>query len=66
MAIVPTPPVAPVTITGPPDGVTPFRSRSTTESAAVKPAVPIVITSDMLIPAGTGTTQPAGTRTNAA
>ncbi len=52
-AMLPTPPVAPVTITGPSAGVRPFRSKSTTESAAVKPAVPIAITSDNVRPGGT-------------
>ena len=62
-ARLPTPPVAPVTITGPWAGESPLRSRSTIESAAVNPAVPIVITSSGLRPSGTGTTQSAGTRT---
>ena len=44
--MLPTPPVAPVTITGPLAGVRPFRSRSTIDIAAVKPAVPIAMTSN--------------------
>ncbi len=59
----PTPPVAPVTMTGPPDGVSPLRSSSITDRAAVKPAVPIAMASGGVSPGGIGTTQSPGTRT---
>ena len=61
--MLPTPPVAPVTMTGPRCGVRPFRSKSAMDIAAVKPAVPSAITSNALSPCGIGTTQSAGTRT---
>ena len=61
-AVEPTPPVAPVTSTGPPSGVTPCRSSRATDSAAVNPAVPIAIACRAVIPSGKGTTQSAGTR----
>jgi hypothetical protein len=61
--MLPTPPVAPVTMTGPFDGVRPLRSISTIDSAAVNPAVPIAIASKSDNPAGSGTTHSAGTRT---
>ena len=60
--MLPTPPVAPVTSTGPSSGETPWRSSRATDSAPVKPAVPIAIACVTLSPSGSGTTQPAGTR----
>ena len=56
-AVLPTPPVAPVTRTGPSSGSSPRSSRATTLIAAVKPAVPIAIASRVVSPAGSGTTQ---------
>jgi len=61
-ARLPTPPVAPLTTTGPLAGVRPFSSMRTMPSAAVKPAVPSAIASNSERPAGSGTTQSAGTR----
>ena len=58
----PTPPVAPVTSTGPSPGSSPWRSSRAIASAAVKPAVPIAIACVVLIPSGSGTTQSSGTR----
>ena len=51
-----------MTSTGPSSGVTPWRSSRATDSAAVKPAVPIAIACPKLSPPGSGTTQSAGTR----
>ena len=65
-AMLPTPPVAPVTATGPLPVRKPLRSSRTTDSAAVKPAVPRIIASRRDSPAGSRTTQSAGTRTRAA
>ena len=65
-AIEPTPPVAPVTRTGPAPGVSPRSSNDSTDSAAVKPAVPIVIASRRSSPAGHGTSQSDGTRASSA
>ena len=62
IASAPTPPVAPVTMTGPLAGARPLSSMRTMPSAAVKPAVPSAIASKRSSPAGSGTTQPAGTR----
>ena len=61
-AIDPTPPVAPVTSTGPVPGCNPARSRASTDSAAVYPAVPTSIAARASSPLGMGTTHPAGTR----
>ena len=60
IARLPTPPVAPVTTTGPFDGRWPFCSMRWTASAAVKPAVPSFMASSSLIPAGSGITDVAG------
>ena len=60
--MLPTPPVAPVTSTGPPSADTPWRSSRATESAAVKPAVPIAIACTGDSPSGSGTTHSDGTR----
>ncbi len=62
----PTPPVAPVTTTGPLPGARPLSSIRTMPSAAVKPAVPSAIASNRSSPSGSGTTQPAGTRATSA
>src|SRR5690606_15889062 len=59
-ATLPTPPVAPVTRTGPSSGVRPWSSSVTTLSAAVNPAVPMVAASSELSPSRR-TTQSAGT-----
>ncbi len=61
--MLPTPPVAPVTATGPWSGRSPCRSSRTTPRAAVKPAVPRAIASNSDSPSGSGTTQSPGTRT---
>ena len=61
-AVEPTPPVAPVTRTGPESGVTPWSWSAITESAAVKPPVPTTIVSRVLMPSGTATSRSAGTR----
>ena len=61
MAILPTPPVAPVTIIGPCAGSWPFCSILITAKAAVKPAVPIDIASSALISGGRFTTACFGT-----
>ena len=58
----PTPPVAPVTTTGPLSGVVPLRASASTASAAVKPAVPIAIASNVVSASGIRTTQADGTR----
>ena len=58
----PTPPLAPVTRTGPSPGCRPRSSNATTDIAAVNPAVPIAIASRGVRPGASGTTQPAGTR----
>ena len=62
MAVEPTPPLAPVTRTGPSPGLRPRSSRAATLIAAVKPAVPISIASRAVRPSGSGTTQPDGIR----
>ena len=59
-AVLPTPPLAPVTSTGPSPGRSPWSSSAATLIAAVKPAVPIAIASRAVSPSGSGTTQPAG------
>ncbi len=59
IAIEPTPPVAPVTITGPAPGFRPSCSIRVTARPAVKPAVPSAIASNRLMPFGIGTTQSA-------
>ena len=64
MATDPTPPVAPVTATGPCDGRSPLCSISMIACAAVNPAVPIVIASNAVMLSGRRTTQSPGTRTN--
>ena len=58
----PTPPVEPVTSTGPPAGFMPAASSLCTHSAAVKPAVPSTMLERRSSPAGIGTAHPAGTR----
>ena len=63
MATEPTPPVAPVTATGPLSGVRPLCCISSIASAAVKPAVPSVMASNAVMLSGRRTTQSAGTRT---
>ncbi len=63
MATEPTPPVAPVTATGPLPGFRPLCSIRVIASAAVKPAVPSVIASNAVMLSGRRTTQFAGTRT---
>ena len=55
-ATLPTPPLAPVTTTGPSPGRSPWRSSAATDIAAVKPAVPIAIARARVSPAGSGTT----------
>ena len=65
-AVEPTPPVAPLTITGPLSGVIPAASIASSEIAAVSPAVPSTIASSALMPSGAGTSQSAGTRTRSA
>ena len=62
MAIEPTPPVAPVTTTGPMSGRWPFSSIRWIASAAVKPAVPSSIALRSVRPSGSGTSQSAGSR----
>ena len=57
IARLPTPPVAPVTTTGPLPGAWPFCSMRWMASAAVKPAVPSFIASMALMPSGSGITQ---------
>ena len=51
-----------MTSTGPSPGETPWSSSLATESAAVKPAVPIAIAWRALSPSGSATTHSAGTR----
>ena len=65
-AVDPTPPDAPVTITGPAPGFSPASSSAATESAAVNPAVPSAIACRVVRPLGSGTTQSAGTRATSA
>ena len=60
----PTPPVAPVTSTGPSPGRSPARSSASTDSAAVKPAVPIIIAVLLVMFCGMATNQSAGMRAN--
>jgi len=62
MAIEPTPPVAPSTITGPLCGLSPFCSMRTMPMPAVKPAVPNAIASHSDIPFGSLLSHSAGTR----
>ena len=64
--VLPTPPEAPVTRTGPASGVRPKRLRRSSESTAVKPAMPMMAAVRGGISSGSGTTQPAGTRAQAA
>ena len=61
-AVEPTPPVAPVTRTGPESVATPWSWRAITDIAAVNPAVPITIASRAVSPAGSATSHSAGTR----
>ena len=56
MAMLPTPPVAPVTTTGPRAGVWPLCSMRWMASAAVKPAVPSDIALKAPRPGGMGIT----------
>ena len=65
-AMLPTPPVAPVTSTVPDVGVMPWSNNASTDNAAVYPAVPITIDSRVVRPSGSGTIQPAGTRATCA
>ncbi len=62
MTIIDTPPLAPVTTTGPLAGARSSCSSRETAKAAVKPAVPSIIASRSVKPAGSGSTQSAGTR----
>ena len=62
MAMLPTPPVAPVTTMGPPAGACSLRSIKWMASAAVKPAVPSAMAERASSPGGMGMTQSAGTR----
>jgi hypothetical protein len=62
MANPPTPPVAPVTSTGPCSGASPLSSMRWIASAAVKPAVPSAMVSNSVRPAGRCSTHFAGTR----
>ncbi len=55
--MLPTPPVAPVTRTSPRSFVRPRRSSAITQSIAVKPAVPMVIASRVVMPSGRRTSQ---------
>jgi hypothetical protein len=64
--MLPTPPEAPVTTTGPSPGASPFCSSRWSESAAVNPAVPTMAAWRVLRPVGNGTTHSAGTRANSA
>ncbi len=64
--MLPTPPVAPVTTTGPRSGVIPACSSASTDCAAVNPAVPSAIASRGLKPKGNGTNHSAGARVNSA
>ena len=57
MAMLPTPPVAPVTTIGPRAGDWPLCSMRWMASAAVKPAVPSDIAVNASIPSGIGITQ---------
>ncbi len=61
-AMLPTPPVAPVTTIGPFAGVCPLCSMRWIASAAVKPAVPIAIAWNASRPGGIGMTQSPVTR----
>ena len=63
MATLPTPPVAPLTITGPLRGVRPLCCMSSMACAAVNPAVPKVIASNAVMLGERLTTQSPGTRT---
>ena len=53
--MLPTPPAAPVTSTGPASGMMPASSSVMTHSMAVRPAVPIVIALRASSPSGMGT-----------
>ena len=66
MATLPTPPVAPVTATGPFSGFRPLYSISMIACAAVKPAVPSVMASNAVMCSGRRTIQSPGTRTYSA
>ena len=61
-ALLPTPPVAPVTKTGPAAAVSPRSSSATTDNAAVNPAVPIAMAWRASNPSGSATSQSTGTR----
>jgi len=65
-ATLPTPPLAPVTSTGPSPGRRPCSSSAMTDSPAVNPAVPMAIASRVDRPSPNGTTQFAGTRSYSA
>ena len=60
--MLPTPPEAPVTSTGPSPARRPRCSSRWRERAAVKPAVPMVAACLGSRPSGSGTTHSAGTR----
>lgn len=62
MAMLPTPPAAPVTTTGPPPGRTPPASSPRTQSIAVRPAVPMPIACWLVSVSGRLTSQSAFTR----
>ena len=66
MAKLPTPPVAPLTSTGPASGRWPLSSIASTASAAVNPAVPIAMLSRSDIASGSGISQSPGARTYSA
>ena len=57
-------PAAPVTSTSPSVGETPPSSSAITASMAVNPAVPTLIAHTASVPAGSGTSEAAGTRAN--
>ena len=63
IAKLPTPPVAPLTSTGPRSGRWPFSSIRSTASAAVNPAVPIAMLSRSESPSGSRISQSPGART---
>ena len=63
MAKLPTPPVAPLTSTGPWSGRWALSSIASTASAAVNPAVPIAMLSRSVMPSGSRMSQSPGTRT---
>jgi hypothetical protein len=61
-ATLPTPPPAPVTTTSPSPGTTPAPSRASTQSMAVRPAVPTAIVCWRVRPSGLAVRKDAGTR----